>query len=294
MDYYIKDGENTDGPYDMMAIIRKVRNGSVTPQTPLAGSIFEEPQPAGSYEEFTDFFAEQQERMAEQQKQQYHHHSQSGASYQTPIRQGQGKSLMALLTDGVDFLRQNIAAAIYSSMFMVAWVLIARLFMYEGQLAAVLLGIGLCYFLMGGYLYGILRYVRGNPVTPSLVALRMVESAVHMGLLSLVVAFLMLIPVLLTYILGVKMLVVTLPLLFLWLLIVLTLFSFSPLLIAQRNMDFWEAIKASMRVVTFNKGQNLGNIFGLNALNFILCLGMPVVFPVTMAAIVELYDEHFG
>jgi hypothetical protein len=286
MDYYIKDGDNTDGPYDMMAIIRKVRNGSVTEQTPLAGSVFEEPKPAGTYQEFTDFFKEeraQPHQGAYNPGQATHQHAHRPA-----------RSLMSLLSFGVDFLRNNIFAAIYSCLFMVAWVLIARVFMYHGQLAMTLIGVGLSYFLMGGYLFGILRFVRGNPVTFGLVLAKMVSSALNMGLAALVVAFVMLPPVLLTYVMGDALLVVTLPLLFLWLLIVLTFLAFAPLLITQRDMDFWDAIRQSARVVMLNKGQNLGNVFGLMALNFILCLGMPVVFPVTMGALVDLYDEHLG
>jgi hypothetical protein len=278
MEYYIKDTENADGPYDMMAIIRKVRNGTVHENTPLATTLFEEPKPAGSYSEFADFFNEDTQDS---------HHT-------ITVTSRGARNLQTLLMTGVEFLKHNIVAAMYSGVFMIAWVLIAMMFMSKGSILMSLLGVALCYFLMGGYLYGILRFIRGNPVTPGIIFGKMGSTAVNMGVVSVVVGFCMLPFMTAAHLLGDGLLVVTLPLLFIALLSIFTVLSFTPLLITYKGLDFWDAMRESLRVVTMNKGQNLGNVFGLMALNFILCFAMPVIFPITMAALVELYDEYFG
>lgn len=276
MEYYIKDAEKPDGPYDMMAIIRKLRNGSVKEDTLLATTLFEEPKPAAQYDEFADYFTEEEE------------HEQHAAVTGRPPR-----SLAALLTTGTEFLKHNMGAAMFSGLFMILWVLIAMATMAKGGVILPLLGIGLSYFIVGGYLFGILRYVRGNPVNAGLIMGKIGSTAVNMGVVSIVVAVLMLPPVMLAHLLGTELLVLTLPILLIVLLIIFTLLSFTPLLITHKGLDFWDAMQKSLSCVTKNKGQNLGNVFGLMALNFLLCFMMPIVFPVTMAALVELYDENF-
>lgn len=277
MEYYIKATEKADGPYDLLAIMRKVRNGLVTEETPLATSLFEEPKPAGSYKELADFFAEAGEPQ----------HNAAPTAPRGP------RSITSLLASGTEFLKNNFGAAIYSGLFMIGWVIIGILFVGKGGVIMPLLGIGLSYFLLGGYFYGIIRMVRGNPVTPGIIVAKMGTTATNMGVVSVVVAVLMLPPVVLTALLGEAMLYLTLPVLFIFLLSIFTVFSFSPLLITQKGLDFWDAMRGSLRVITMNKGQNLGNVFGLMALNFLFCFAMPVIFPITMAALVELYDEYF-
>lgn len=276
MEYYIKDTEKADGPYDMMAMIRKLRNGSVNEHTLIATTLFEEPKPASQYDEFADYFTDEDEGV-----------------HQVIAQARPTRNLLSLLSLGTDFLKNHMGAAMYSGLFMILWVLIAMATMTKGGVILPLVGIGLSYFLMGGYLYGILRFVRGNPVDAGLVMGKMGSTAINMGVVSLVVAVLMLPPIMLAHLMSAEMMVLTLPILFLVLLVIFTLFSFTPLLITQKGLDFWDAMHKSLNCVTRNKGQHLGNVFGLMALNFLLCFMMPIVFPVTMAALVELYDENF-
>lgn len=279
MEYYIKEGEKPDGPYDMMAIIRKVRNGTVTEDTPIAASIFEEPKPAAEYPELKDFFNEDRE------------HLQSIASLGAGPRRA--RNLRGLLRVGSDFLRQNHTAAVFSGLFMIGWLFVAMIFMFHNNIVLSLVGIACSYFLMGGYLYGILRFARGNPVTGGLIFGKMKETAVNMLVISVVVSMVMLPGVVLTNMLGQEMLIFSLPILFIFLLVVLTFLAFAPLLVTEKKRDFWDAMLGSMRVVTMNNGQYLGIIFALVALNFILLPLMPVVLPITMGALVDLFDEHF-
>lgn len=279
MEYYIKDSEKPDGPYDMMAIIRKVRNGTVSADTPLAGSIFEEPKPAEEYPELHDFFHEEREEMP------------SIAAVSKPRGP---RNLKSLLRTGTDFLKQNHFSAVFSGLFMMGWLLFAAVFMFNHNVIMSVVGIALSYFLLGGFLYGIVRYVRGNPVTPGLVMGRMAHTAINMLVISMVVAVLMLPGVMLTVMMGGDMLFISLPILFIFLLVVMTFLAFAPLLVTDKQRDFWDAIQGSVRFITKNNAQYLGPIFALVALNFLLLPLMPIILPITMGALAEVYDEHFG
>ncbi|MGB1540093.1 MAG: hypothetical protein ACPG80_03970, partial [Rickettsiales bacterium] len=76
--------------------------------------------------------------------------------------------------------------------------------------------------------------------------------------------------------------------------ILLTFFAFSPLLIIDQKKDFWDALRISKEAVLANNAQNLGLVFALISLNFILLFLLPLTLPVTMAALVEIYDEQFS
>lgn len=279
MEYYIKDTDKPDGPYDMMAIIRKVRNGTVTADSPLATSIFEEPKAASQYPELHDFFSEEREEMP------------SIAAMGGPRGP---RNLKSLLRTGTDFLKQNHFAAVFSGLFMIAWLLFASVFMFNHNIIMSVIGIALSYFLLGGYLYGVVRYARGNPVTPGLIIGRMAQTAVNMLVVALVVAIVMLPGVMLTVMLGPEMLFLSLPILFIFLLVILTFLAFAPLLVTDKQRDFWDAIQGSARFITKNNGQYLGTVFALIALNFLLLPLMPIILPITMGALAEVYDEHFG
>lgn len=279
MEYYLKDTDKPDGPYDLMAIIRKVRNGTVKQDTPIAASLFEEGKPAAEYPELKDFFSEEREEL------------QSIASIGRPRGP---RTFKSLLRSGAEFLKQNHFSAVFSGLFMIAWLLIAAIFIFQKGVVSSTIGIALCYFLMGGYLFGIVRYARGNPVTPGLIIGRIGQTAVNMLMVSLVVAVVMLPGVMLAAIMGADMLFISMPVLFIFLLVVLTFLAFTPLLITDKRRDFWDAIQGSARFITANKGQYLGTLFALIALNFLLLPLMPVILPITMGALAEVYDEHFG
>lgn len=274
MEYFIKDTETPDGPYDMMAIIRKLRNGSVVEDTLIANTVFEEPRPASSFPEFQDFFREEAE-------------AEEGVHEPRPA-----PSFGALLRTGIGFLKQNHFAAVYSGLFMIIWLLLAMMLMVQQSVILSLAAIGGSYFFMGGYLYGILRFVRGNPVNFPLILGIILSTAVNMGVVSIVLAAVMFPGVLLVDMLGPDMLAISMPVLFIFLLVALTFLAFAPLLITDRKRDFWDAMLGSVRIVMCHKGQNLGNIFGLVALNFLLFPLMPIVLPLTMGALVDLYDGY--
>src|SRR5690606_18419211 len=131
----------------------------------------------------------------------------------------------------------------------------------------------------GGYMFGVLRYLRGHPVSASIVVGRMAQTAINMAVVSFIFAMTLLPGLLIVYTLGMSMLYISLPVLLIFLLLVLTLLAFAPLLVTDKSCDFWDSVMSSLRVVTANRGQHLGNVFGLMALNFLLLPLMPIIFP---------------
>ena len=283
---YIRETERPDGPYDMMAVIRKIRNGVIGEDTLVSFYPDEEPAPASAIPEVLALIEEEKQSGIQPA---------AVAAPTAPRVFGGGrpqKNLFKLLSGpGLDFLRNSMNAAIYSGVFIVLWLIIGASLIYGGSVMSALIGIILCYFLMGGYLFGVLRYVRGNPVNPGEVIRQMKATLPHMGIVSLIVGMLML-PglVLVLKVLTGDNIVISLPIMFLTLLVVMTFFAFAPLLIIDRGMDFWDAITVSSKIVRSNN--NIGIVFGLIAINFILFFLMPIIFPMTMGVLVELYDEY--
>ena len=283
---YIRENERPDGPYDMMAVIRKIRNGTINEETLVSYYPDEEPAPASALPDVLALIAEEKQILG-----------QPVAAVVAPVagRSNGGRPqknfFKLLMGPGLDFLRNSMNAAIYSGVFIVIWLVLGAWLIYGGSVLSSLIGIILCYFLMGGYLFGVLRYVRGNPVNPTEVIRQMKATLPHMGILSVIVGMLML-PglVLVLKVLTGDNIIFSLPIVFLILFVVMTFFAFAPLLIVDRGMDFWDAITASSKIVRSNN--NIGIVFGLIAVNFILFFLMPIIFPMTMGVLVELYDEY--
>lgn len=274
MEFYIRETDHPDGPYDLMAAIRKIRNGTLKAGTPVSLEYDGEIMLAQSVPELTTFFEEESVQPAH------------------AFVAKRAKTFPELIGVGMEFLRNSISATIYSGLFMVLWLMVAYIFIFNGSVVQAVIGITLSYFLLGGYLYGIMRYVRGNPIDAKMITSVMSRSLLPMGIVSVIVGMLMLPGLVLThYVLSETGLFISLPLQFIFLFVVLTFFAFAPLLIIEKGADFMDALRDSARFV--RKGNNMGIVFALVTLNFILLPLLPIVLPVTMGALVEMYDEHF-
>lgn len=281
MDFYIRDENQQDGPYDLMGIIRKIRNGSITEDTLLAPSAFEEALPANQYPQLSDVFEEKKHRDAD------------AANFSaSPIYQ---RDLMSYLHSGIDLLRGNMAVSIYTAVFVVLWLVVAMMLTVNFSPIPMTIGIIAMYFIFGGYLYGLIRYVRGNPVDPAAILSRMMDTAVPMLVVSGVVAGLMLPVILITrYFIEGAMLTIGLPIVLSCLLFIMTFLAFTPMLILDKNKDFWDALSGSKKVIMQNNGQKLGIVFACLAINFLLLPLLPLTLPITMGALVDMFEEKFG
>ncbi|MBM3618122.1 MAG: DUF4339 domain-containing protein [Alphaproteobacteria bacterium] len=280
MDYYIRDKQQPDGPHDMMALIRKIRNGALSEHTFISKGLDGEMKAAGQWPELMEFFASADTDDVVVSR---HAHAKTQ------------KSFPDILAQNIQFLRNHPIIAVYSGVFVVAWLIIAAVFFANGNIISNLIGTALCYFLLGGYFHGIRRFVHGNPLRVGDVLGTIGATAVPMILASLIFAFLMLPALILHhYVIPDDMAAVSLPILFILLFTVMTFFAFVPLLIVQKRRKFLEAIFDSYRAVMHNKAENIGIVFALTTLNFIFLPFLPVVLPVTSTALAELYEEIYG
>ena len=276
MEFYIRETSIPDGPHDLVAVIRKIRNGNISEKTMISREIEEEPQPAQTFPELHEFFSQ---------------HKQSAvAGPQVKYE----RNLIGLLKTGGDFLKSNGAVSIYSGVFMVLWIVIVLLCIVKAKAFSIAVGAALCFFLMGGYMEGILRFMRGNPVTPTFIVRAMAMTSVPMAITALIFGMLLL-PgiVLLTAILSGVGLAIGVPIFIAFLLILVTSLIFAPLLITEKGYDFMDAIRSSVDLVWANKGEQFGVYFSLIAINFLFLPFMPVVWSVTMAAFIEIFEEKF-
>lgn len=275
MDFYLRDTNHPDGPHDLMAVIRKIRNGSITEKTLISVSIDGPPIPAGEMPELKECFEEELNGTA------------GIASVARPP-----KGFKSFLTFGMDVLRSSTSVSIYSGLYIIIWLILCYMLVFSGWGKAVV-GTALCYFFLGGYQYTILRQIRGNPVEFSIILSRLMAVIVPLGIVSFIFGALMMPFYFLVFsVFSGAWLGIGLPILFICLLGLLTLFAFAPLYIMDRERDFWDAIRDSVSLVMRKKGHWLGIVFGLISLNFLLILLLPVVLPITMSALADIYDEN--
>lgn len=279
MEYFIHNVEGIDGPHDYMAMVRKIRNQTLQEDTLIGTADSEPAMPASSFKEFHPFFQ-----------------SQAAEQHQGEVTK---KTLFSLLAHGTDFIKNNMGVILYTAVFMLLWLLLWLVFIYQSGTFSITCGIMLSYFFVGPYLYGFVRFVHGNPVQVSDLVGRSIATLVPMGVVSIIVAMLMLPAVVFIHsVIGNEQStmgagLIGLVILVLLLLVILTFFIFAPLQVVDRGVDFWDAIVSSTKVVLANKAYNLGIIFALLSLNALLLPLMPIILPITMAAIVELYDDYF-
>ena len=81
-------------------------------------------------------------------------------------------------------------------------------------------------------------------------------------------------------------------------LFILTLYIFTPLLIIDHKMPFWDAMETSRKLVLGSGTDNLGIIFALVVINFVggllVFLPLLITLPVTISCLCEMYDELFN
>lgn len=280
MAYFIRDKAQPDGPYDMMGIIRKIRNGAIRESTPMSNEAEGALKPAGDFVELQDFFKDSD--------------PDDVVVSRSPAAQRKAPpSFTLLMSRQLSFLMQNLSIAIYSGVFMLVWLSLAYL-IFSGDLISVCIGVVMSYFLLGGYFYGVHKYVRGNPLEVSDIKEVVVGNASQMLIAAVVFTLVMSPAIAAVMFCEQENMPVTLPFLFTLLLVTMTFFAYVPLLIVHKRLPALKAITVSLRAVMANKGESLGVVFGFTALNFLFLPFLPLVLPLTSCAIADLYDEYVG
>lgn len=287
-EYHVIQGSNISGPYDLVTIVKKIRNGTITGDTLVHRNDIQDPQPARNWEELKEFLVDNQ------------------GSAKEYVGNAKRLHLMELLKNGLNFLQHNPMSAIYSTIVVIivailAWLVNTSLPEEIRTFCEIPLIIFL-YFLLSCYLMLVSRMTRGQPadIEQLFTKINKAERAwARLLHVSLLVSF----PVIIGILLFVYFDELLISLLGLFIIIVpgiytITVYSFAPLLIVEQGYGTWKAMETSRSAILKGGADNFSVYFSLNAINFIagLLLLLPLVLtlPVTTSAICECYDELFS
>jgi hypothetical protein len=285
-EFYIISAKGRAGPYDLVAVVRKIRNGSLTSNTQLQLGDSAQTKPACEWPELAEFFGEKKdERPA------------------VAERAAATRTLSTALQSGMHFLQRNQYSTVYAGLLVMLIILIAA-FVNFGLpaglhafcfMACFVLG----HFLVSCYMLSVLRMARGQPIDAAYM-----QSKIGPALGSLMIASLFVcVPAifglaLLTSSLPVAVLLIGLLILVVPGLFTLSLYAYTPLLILDKGCDFWEGMEMSRKAVLKGGMEQSGIIYALFVINFLagLCVFFPMALtlPITMGALADMYDEVFS
>ncbi len=284
--YNIITGKTKTGPYDIVMIVRKIRNGSVTGDTLIQTSDSDIIKPAIEWAQLAEFFTETKDEWTESVAEGHLHHH----------------NLLRTLSGGWRFLQRNHISSVFSGLLVLALIFMVaaihltmtpafRIFAY---MASVMVG----HFLFSCYMLVILRTVRGQPVDGPYLQSKILPVIGQLLISSLLISFIAIIGLALLVTSNVvEVSVVGLVIITIGL-FVLTIYAFAPLLILDQQYDFWDAMEASRKSVMKSGAENIGVLFGLFVINFIaglaILLPMALTLPITTGALAEIYDEMFS
>lgn len=272
MKFYVKYETMQEGPFDLVAMVRKIRNGSVSAELLVLEENDEMATPAAEHPQLKSFFREIELLSAREE----------------PHSETHNFGFISSLKKGFKFLTNNHFSAIYSAALLGICLMFAALFAailpdFMAVLNTLLVWI-VAQFMLGVLLFMFLRIHRGQPHDPhtlySLISRYFVPLAFCAALTGIFTG------------LGIGLLIVPG-------LALIGFYCFAPLLIIDQNYDFWDAMETSRKTVLAHGRPLFEIVFGFALLNFIagLCFVLPlaVTLPITYGALAELYDEiKFG
>jgi hypothetical protein len=271
MNFYVQSDSAPEACYDFLTLVRKINNGTITTTTKVRSEEDPFPLPAGVHPQLASLFLQHQQQV-------------EYATHPTEEPLEIDFNLMNQLRSGWDFLLHHHLTAIYSAGVLITALTVAALigailpnfFAVLNVLVSWILALFLISFLMVIFL----RMHRGQMVdiTTSYEILResfvpLFFCAALMGIFSAIGFCFLIIP-------G---------------LVIIALYSFAPLLIWEHQLDFWEAMETSKRIVHEHGRPLLNILLGFAALNFFaaLCFMIPlmITLPITYGAITALYEK---
>ncbi len=289
-EYYIISDNNQSGPYDIVALVIKIRNGSLNEYTSIQRGDSQEVKPAREWDELKEFFAS----------------TAGGSKKEAPQKLSDIKKLylMQALSNGLNFLQQNQISTVYSGILILLMITIISgvnlTLPDEMHVLGYIVGFIALYFMLSCYMFIILRMTRGQQINlfqiikkiqPSSFKLLCASIPIFLPIIIGIILFTYFEDNLLACLIG--LLIIIIPGMF-----IITIYSFASLLIIDQGYGAWEAMRTSRQLIMKSGLDNLGVYFALNTINLIagLCMIFPmaVTLPVTMSAITESYDESLN
>lgn len=265
MQFYIKYGNVQDGPFDLVTMIRKIRNKEISRETLVleekdsyAVAAYEHPRLQSFYEEMKEDFVEE-----------------GLEPYFT------GNGFVYALQKGWSFFQHYPNCVLFSSGFLFVVLLMGALF--SGLLPdflGIFLGWTVFHFLNGAVLLAMKQLNTHHRVDFQSITTRYLGHLKPLLLYSITIAFLS----------AIGGIFLVIPALFL-----LTLYIFAPLLILEENYSFWDAMETSKQTVIQHGRKLFEILFGLTVVNFVAALffllPLAITIPITYIVIIDLYDK---
>lgn len=277
--YYIDYNHQRLGPFDMVSMMRKIRNGQVIRETAVYLHMEDAPRAAGEYTEFREIFLELERSPAVNE-----------------TRRMPSLSFMQMMKRGAENFLENLVTSVYSGIFLVL-VCLGVVMVYRtigGGILSACVGAVLGYFLFSLYLLVSLRKVRMQLLSANYLGTLIKRAGKPLLVISLLLGTAVFgIPVALAMLAG----PLALTLILLPGSLVMMLFLYAPVLAADRGLGVGEALRQSVTLVQSTGPNNFVALYLVLLVNFIAA-AFPVLLlfslPVTLAALCEVYDDHFN
>ncbi len=264
MQFYVKYGDVQDGPFDLVTMIRKIRNKELSQDVLVMEANDSHAVAARQHPKLQSFFEELE-----------------NGNLKNDMMPSSDRGVAGLLRNALLLFQHNPNLAIYSS-----WVIFITLLfgLLVGMLASDTIAIFMSWWCFN-FLNGAMLLVA-----------KQVESGDSISVKSIIVKYMANLRAILAYSVMISLLSVVGGL-FLLIpgLIVITLTIFAPLLILEEGYGCWQAMQASKNYLLRHDRKMAEMVFILVAVNFVagaaFLLPLAMVMPITYAAIIEIYQK---
>lgn len=279
-EYYIEYESQRYGPYDMMSMIRKIRNGQVTHETIVFEAGEDTPLRASDVARFYEVFIELEQEGQEE-----------GPDSKLSL------GFKRLFKGAWELLAMNLVASVYTGALLLFVVVFGfAAYATVGEFVGAFLASILGYFLFGLYQMAILRKTRMQLVTGNFFVALVKRSGLQLLIVSAIAgSIIFAVPILLA-----QITVSPLPLALILIpgsFVMLALF-YAPILVADRGIGAFEAIRGSISAIKSLGSDNFITIYMFFLMNYIgaslLLVPLLLTLPMTVAAFCELYDDHLN
>lgn len=279
-EFYIEHERQHVGPYDVMSVIRKIRNGEITRQTLIHEEGDETSRAVGEDPLFSEIFAEMDREGA-------------GEEGDNKLTLG----IKELFRNATDVLLQNMVMSVFTgiALFLII-VSVLGVYMFSHNVVVTsLLGAILGYFLFTLYQMSILRKTRMQLIGKRFFVSLIKRSGRQLLIVSAIIGTLVFaLPVLLSQLVGpLALALILLPGSF-----VLLAMFYAPILVADRGIGAMAALRGSISAVKSLGRDNIITIYLVLLINFIgagaFFVPLLITLPLTIAILCEIYDDHLN
>lgn len=261
--YYVHPRENVrEGPYDLLAMMRRIKNQKITADTLISTETMDVPTQASRLSDLALFFD-------------------TGKDYDVDaVQRPKGGFFPVMLRSGWRFISNNQGMCVFAGTIVLLTFLFGiPLYNVSGLGASVMVSSMIYFTMQSIFMICTLRLNRGQHINLEFVQLVIMNNMGFLFMSSCVLAV----------VFWAGMLCLLLPGI-----VILSVYIFVPFLIADRGYSVIEAMEASRMLMRRKHSLYFIPVIGLVGLHITACLTVlliPLTLPLMAAPIAELYDE---